>query len=169
MVVACAATLHHTGTSINDAADAATALRPLAGRLAADLFAFGLIGGDIPTAIQAGGIVLAILGIAVVTLAEYMSGWNLQIDEALMDELKNVRDAVKPMNVLLVVDAMTGQEAVNVAQAADGTQQVSASIEGVSEAARQSSAASGDLLQASAELSRQGEELRSTIDRFVSR
>lgn len=42
---------------------------------------------------------------------------RLQIDEALMDELKNVRDAVRPMNVLLVVDAMTGQEAVNVAHA----------------------------------------------------
>ena len=42
---------------------------------------------------------------------------RLQIDEALMDELAHVRDAVKPMNVLLVVDAMTGQEAVAVAVA----------------------------------------------------
>ena len=42
---------------------------------------------------------------------------RLQIDDALMDELARVRDAVKPMNVLLVLDAMTGQEAVNVAQA----------------------------------------------------
>ncbi|MFN0155393.1 MAG: signal recognition particle protein [Gaiella sp.] len=42
---------------------------------------------------------------------------RLQIDEALMDELALVRDAVKPLNVLLVLDAMTGQEAVNVAQA----------------------------------------------------
>ena len=41
---------------------------------------------------------------------------RLQIDEALMDELANVRDTVKPMNVLLVLDAMTGQEAVNVAK-----------------------------------------------------
>ena len=41
---------------------------------------------------------------------------RLQIDEELMDELARVRDAVKPMNVLLVLDAMTGQEAVNVAQ-----------------------------------------------------
>lgn len=63
----------------------------------------------------------------------------------------------------------TREIAVNVAQAADGTQQVSGSIEGVSEAARQSSAASSDLLQASAELSRQGEDLRTTIDRFVNR
>ena len=42
---------------------------------------------------------------------------RLQIDEALMDELVQVRDAVRPLNVLLVLDAMTGQEAVNVAKA----------------------------------------------------
>ncbi|HWG56167.1 MAG TPA: signal recognition particle protein, partial [Gaiellaceae bacterium] len=41
---------------------------------------------------------------------------RLHVDEALMDELARVRDAAKPTNVLLVVDAMTGQEAVNVAQ-----------------------------------------------------
>ena len=41
---------------------------------------------------------------------------RLHIDEALMDELARVRDAAKPTNVLLVLDAMTGQEAVNVAQ-----------------------------------------------------
>ena len=42
---------------------------------------------------------------------------RLQIDEALMEELDSVRDAVKPLNVLLVLDAMTGQEAVAVAGA----------------------------------------------------
>jgi signal recognition particle subunit SRP54 len=42
---------------------------------------------------------------------------RIQIDEALMDELVRVRDAVKPTNVLLVLDSMTGQEAVNVAVA----------------------------------------------------
>jgi signal recognition particle subunit SRP54 len=42
---------------------------------------------------------------------------RLQIDEELMEELVHVRDAVKPHNVLLVLDAMTGQEAVNVAKA----------------------------------------------------
>jgi len=41
---------------------------------------------------------------------------RLHVDEALMDELSRVRDAAKPTNVLLVVDAMTGQEAVNVAE-----------------------------------------------------
>jgi signal recognition particle subunit SRP54 len=42
---------------------------------------------------------------------------RLHVDEALMDELVAVRDAARPTNVLLVLDAMTGQEAVSVAQA----------------------------------------------------
>jgi signal recognition particle subunit SRP54 len=42
---------------------------------------------------------------------------RLHVDEALMDELAAVRREAKPTNVLLVLDAMTGQEAVNVAQA----------------------------------------------------
>ena len=41
---------------------------------------------------------------------------RLHIDQELMDELVRVRNASKPTNVLLVLDAMTGQEAVNVAQ-----------------------------------------------------
>src|SRR3989440_11805937 len=44
---------------------------------------------------------------------------RLQIDEELMAELARVRDEAKPHNILLVLDAMTGQEAVNVAQAFD--------------------------------------------------
>jgi signal recognition particle subunit SRP54 len=42
---------------------------------------------------------------------------RLQIDEELMGELVRVRDEAKPLNILLVLDSMTGQEAVNVAQA----------------------------------------------------
>jgi signal recognition particle subunit SRP54 len=42
---------------------------------------------------------------------------RLHIDEELMAELARVRDAAKPTNVLLVLDAMTGQEAVSVAEA----------------------------------------------------
>jgi signal recognition particle subunit SRP54 len=42
---------------------------------------------------------------------------RLHVDEALMEELAAVRREAKPTNVLLVLDAMTGQEAVNVAQA----------------------------------------------------
>ncbi len=41
---------------------------------------------------------------------------RLSIDEALMDELKRVREAVQPDDTILVVDAMTGQDAVNVAE-----------------------------------------------------
>lgn len=44
---------------------------------------------------------------------------RLQIDETLMDELRRVKDAVKPQEVLLVADAMTGQEAVKIAQGFD--------------------------------------------------
>ena len=44
---------------------------------------------------------------------------RLHIDEALMQELKNIRDAVEPAEILLVVDAMTGQDAVNAATAFD--------------------------------------------------
>jgi signal recognition particle subunit SRP54 len=42
---------------------------------------------------------------------------RLHVDEELMNELEQVRDEAKPANVLLVLDAMTGQEAVNVALA----------------------------------------------------
>lgn len=40
---------------------------------------------------------------------------RLHIDEALMDELRRVCDAVHPTEILLTIDAMTGQDAVNVA------------------------------------------------------
>jgi signal recognition particle subunit SRP54 len=42
---------------------------------------------------------------------------RLHIDEELMDQLVRVKAATKPHNVLLVLDSMTGQDAVNVAQA----------------------------------------------------
>ena len=42
---------------------------------------------------------------------------RLHIDTELMDELARIKEAVKPQEILLVVDAMTGQDAVNVAQA----------------------------------------------------
>jgi len=42
---------------------------------------------------------------------------RLHLDEAMMDELKEIKAAVKPAEALLVVDAMTGQDAVNAAAA----------------------------------------------------
>lgn len=44
---------------------------------------------------------------------------RLQIDEDLMDELKNIKKVVKPDEILLVVDSMVGQESVNVAKTFD--------------------------------------------------
>lgn len=44
---------------------------------------------------------------------------RLHIDEALMDELGEIKSAIKPHEILLVVDAMTGQDAVTVAQSFD--------------------------------------------------
>lgn len=44
---------------------------------------------------------------------------RLQIDEKLMDELSQIKEGVNPNEILLVVDAMTGQDAVNVASSFD--------------------------------------------------
>ena len=44
------------------------------------------------------------------------TGGRLQIDDDLMKELESVKDAVNPQETLLVVDAMTGQDAVNAAE-----------------------------------------------------
>ena len=41
---------------------------------------------------------------------------SLHIDEKLMDELKNIKEEVNPDEILLVIDSMTGQDAVNVAK-----------------------------------------------------
>jgi len=53
---------------------------------------------------------------------------RLQIDEPLMRELEALKQAVHPVETLLVVDAMTGQEAVNVAKAFDQRLDLSGSI-----------------------------------------
>ena len=44
---------------------------------------------------------------------------RLHVDEELMDELRNIKTAVEPTEILLVVDAMIGQDAVNAAKAFD--------------------------------------------------
>ncbi len=49
---------------------------------------------------------------------------RLHIDEELMDELKNIKASIEPDEILLVVDAMTGQDAVNVAEAFNGELEV---------------------------------------------
>ena len=50
-------------------------------------------------------------------VAIFDTAGRLQIDEPMMEELERVRTAIEPLETLLVVDAMTGQEAVKVAQA----------------------------------------------------
>ncbi|HZJ36045.1 MAG TPA: signal recognition particle protein [Gillisia sp.] len=42
---------------------------------------------------------------------------RLAVDEAMMTEIANIRDAIKPQEILFVVDSMTGQDAVNTAKA----------------------------------------------------
>ena len=44
---------------------------------------------------------------------------RLHINEELMDELKDIKEAIRPQEILLVVDAMTGQDAVTVAESFD--------------------------------------------------
>ncbi len=46
---------------------------------------------------------------------------RLHIDETLMEELRNIKTALRPSEILLVVDAMTGQDAVNVASGFNDT------------------------------------------------
>ncbi|MBR7092555.1 MAG: signal recognition particle protein [Clostridia bacterium] len=53
---------------------------------------------------------------------------RLHIDEQLMGELKNIAATVSPQEILLVVDAMTGQDAVNVAQAFNDLLEISGVI-----------------------------------------
>ena len=53
---------------------------------------------------------------------------RLHIDEELMNELKNVKEAVQPHEILLVVDAMTGQDAVNVAKSFNDLLEISGVI-----------------------------------------
>lgn len=45
---------------------------------------------------------------------------RLHVDEELMDELRRIKETVSPTEILLVVDAMTGQDAVNVAESFNG-------------------------------------------------
>jgi signal recognition particle subunit SRP54 len=42
---------------------------------------------------------------------------RLAVDQEMMDEIARVHDAIKPQETLFVVDAMTGQDAVNTAKA----------------------------------------------------
>ena len=53
---------------------------------------------------------------------------RLHIDEELMQELKDIKDATNPSEILLVVDSMTGQDAVNVAESFNNSLEISGVI-----------------------------------------
>ncbi|MEG0216770.1 MAG: signal recognition particle protein [Raoultibacter sp.] len=71
-------------------------------------------GGD-PVAIAREGIQDAIDNLRDVVIVD--TAGRLHVDEAMMDEAENIKRAVKPDQILMVVDAMTGQDVVNVAAA----------------------------------------------------
>ncbi len=86
-------------------------LRTLAGQVDVPIYAPG---ADInPVDIASDGVAYARLhgDVAVIDTAG-----RLHVDEELMNELVQIRDVVKPHNILLVVDSMTGQDAVNAAE-----------------------------------------------------
>lgn len=71
-------------------------------------------GTDVP-AIARAGIKRAVDTLRDVVIVD--TAGRLHVDEEMMDEAVRVRDAIKPDQILMVVDAMTGQDAVNVADA----------------------------------------------------
>ena len=71
--------------------------------------------GDDPVAIAKAGVRYAIDNLRDLVIVD--TAGRLHVDEAMMDEAAAIRDAIKPDQILMVVDAMTGQDAVNVAAA----------------------------------------------------
>jgi len=90
-------------------------LQTLGEQIGAEVFA-GEFGGD-PVAAAVAALEQARAGKHQTVIID--TAGRLQIDEALMGELTQVRDAVKPTEILLVADAMTGQEAVTIAKGFD--------------------------------------------------
>jgi signal recognition particle subunit SRP54 len=87
-------------------------LTTLAERIGVPLHA-GVAGGD-PVAAAKEALVAATEAKRSVLIVD--TAGRLQIDERLMDELTRIRDAVSPDEILFVADAMTGQEAVTIAE-----------------------------------------------------
>jgi len=90
-------------------------LQTLGGQIGAPVVA-GEFGGDPVAAALAARERAKAEGLSVLIVD---TAGRLQIDEDLMAELRRVRDALEPAEVLLVADAMTGQEAVTIAQGFD--------------------------------------------------
>ena len=71
--------------------------------------------GQDPVKIASEGVRFAIDNLRDVVIVD--TAGRLHVDEEMMEEAANIKAAVKPDQILMVVDAMTGQDAVNVAQA----------------------------------------------------
>lgn len=71
--------------------------------------------GDDPEAIARAGVRYAVDTLRDVAIVD--TAGRLHVDEEMMDEAVRIRSAIKPDQILMVVDAMTGQDAVNVASA----------------------------------------------------
>src|SRR5207245_1727014 len=81
---------------------------------------------DVPVFSDRGADPLALCGSALAYAGKHKrevvifdTAGRLAIDEPLMDELKQIKDRTKPQEILLVVDAMIGQDAVRTAKAFD--------------------------------------------------
>lgn len=81
--------------------------------LKAQVDALPIVEGEMPLAITQRALIEAKLGGYDVLLLD--TAGRLHVDAALMDELRAVRDMAKPIETLLVADALTGQDAVNIA------------------------------------------------------
>jgi signal recognition particle subunit SRP54 len=81
----------------------------------AEVDTLNIVPGEPPVSIARRALQTAALGAFDVVMLD--TAGRLHIDDELMAEVAAVRDAVRPKETLLVVDAMTGQDAVNIAQA----------------------------------------------------
>ena len=82
-----------------------------------DIPVFADEGSKNPVDIAKKGIKSAITGLNDVVIID--TAGRLHVDEELMNELKNIKKDVSPQEILLVIDSMTGQDAVNVAESFD--------------------------------------------------
>jgi signal recognition particle subunit SRP54 len=76
----------------------------------------GQAGGDPVATARAAKEAAKVAGAAVLIVD---TAGRLQIDEPLMDQLRKIKEEIKPQEILLVADAMTGQEAVKIAEGFD--------------------------------------------------
>lgn len=83
----------------------------LAGQIGLDAYASDL---QEPLAICKAAVQHAVSGLYEIVIID--TAGRLQIDEPLMEELRSIKTEVKPHHILFVADAMTGQEAVNIAE-----------------------------------------------------